>query len=88
MFQKKQIICSTYYTVFLQIERLKLYTITMSHPSPTDKEKIFSTENMVPVRYNNDVMHSTENTAFGRETPSTEKTALHSKYGILMTNTH
>jgi len=43
---------------------------------------------MVPIRYNNEVMHSTENTVFGRETPSTEKTALHSKYGILMTNTH
>ena len=60
----------------------------MSHLSPNRQRKIFSTENMVPIRYNNEVMHSTENMVFGHETPSTEKTALHSKYGILMTKTH
>ena len=55
---------------------------------PNRRRKIFSTENMITIRYNNEIMHSTENTVFGRETPSTKKTVLHSKYGILMTNTH
>ena len=55
---------------------------------PSRRRKIFSTENMAPIRYNNEIMHSTENTVFGLETPSTEKTALHSKCGIVMKNTH
>ena len=86
IFQKKQIIYSTQYTVFLQIEHLKLYTITMSHPSNW-RRKIFSTENMVSIRYNNKIMHSTENTVFGREKPSTEKTALHSKNTVFLWKT-